>query len=122
MNRAYLVENLWNEYIVPVFIERFLLVVCAATFYGLVITNAMNFSNLQRIGMGCTLVGVALFLGATVHKQTHPPVSVPPAPAPTSVNSTTGPQSPIMPNNGGSVTINGGAAPTQSPPPKDKPK
>jgi len=42
---------------------------------------------------------------------------------PASVNTTTGSQSPIMPNNRGNVTINGGDAPAQSPPPpKDKPK
>ena len=44
-------------------------------------------------------------------------------PAPTSVNTTTGPQSPIMPNNGGNVTItNGGTKTATPPPPKDKPK
>ena len=51
MDRIYRVENLWNEFIVPVFIERFLLVVCAAAFYGLVITNNMSFNGLQRIGL-----------------------------------------------------------------------
>ena len=38
-----------------------------------------------------------------------------------SVNTTTWPQSPIMPNNGGSVTISKDA-PEPAPPPKDKPK
>jgi hypothetical protein len=79
-------ENLWNEFIVPVFIERFLLVVCAAAFYGLVITNTMSFNGLQRIGLGCTLIGVALFLGATVHKQAHPHASAQPPSPPAAIN------------------------------------
>jgi hypothetical protein len=43
------------------------------------------------------------------------------APAP-SVNTTNGPQSPIMPNNGGSVTISSDDSKPKQPPPKDNPK
>ena len=110
MYRAYLVENLWNGFIVPVFIERFLLVVCAAAFYGMVITNTMSFNGLQRIGLGCALVGIALFLGATAYKQTQPKVSTlpttinQPAPAPATIT-TSGPQSPVVTGNANTVTI-----------------
>jgi hypothetical protein len=62
MDRIYRVENIWNEFIVPVFIERFLLAVCAVAFYGLVINNNMSFNGLQRIGLGCALVGLPCFL------------------------------------------------------------
>ncbi|MFY9845192.1 MAG: hypothetical protein WA718_18295 [Terriglobales bacterium] len=79
-------EKVWGEFIVPVFIERFLLVVCAAAFYGMVISNNMNFDGLQRIGLGCALIGTALFLGATVYKQTHPMVGAPPSPTPPAIN------------------------------------
>ena len=79
-------ERVWDEYIVPVFIERFLMVVCAAAFYGLVITNNMNFNSLQRIGLAFALVGLALFLGATAYKQTHPASSAPSVPPAPSVN------------------------------------
>jgi hypothetical protein len=44
-------------------------------------------------------------------------------PIPPSVNTTTGPQSPIMPNNSGDVTIsNDGGSKPKEPTPKDKPK
>jgi hypothetical protein len=66
----------------------------------------------------CGVLGIGIwwFVGTQVAKDRLT------KPAP-SVNTTTGPQSPIMPNNGGNVTItNDGAAAAQSPPPKDKPK
>ncbi len=65
----------------PVFIERFLLVVCAAAFFGLVINNTMTLDLHQRIGLGVALVGMAYFLGHTVSKKhtPTPPVLVQPA-------------------------------------------
>ena len=82
VSRPQFIETVWTESIVPIFIERFLIVVCAAAFYGLVITNSMNFDGIQRLGLGCALVGAALFLGATAYKQTHKIVGVPAAASP----------------------------------------
>lgn len=111
----------WGESIVPVFIERFLIVVCAAAFYGLIVNNSMNLNSLQRAGLGMALVGVALFLGATVSKSGQSNVAAPKA-APPSINTTTGPESPIMPDNGGDVTISNDDSKPAASPPKDRPK
>jgi len=110
---------------VPIFIERFLIVVCAAAFYGLVITNAMGFDLHQRIGLGLVLIGAAYFLGHTAYKKPSPTAPIPAATAPaqpSQQNTTTGPQSPIMPNNSGNVTISSDDSKPKEPPPKDKPK
>ena len=69
--------------------------------------------------LGAGLAAVLWQIGAQQYQKGQ---SVP-APVPPVVNTTTGPQSPIMPNNGGNITINGGNnAPQPPPPPKDKPK
>jgi len=52
---------------VPIFLERFLLVVCATAFYGIVFANAMQIDIHYRIGIGITLVGFAYILGHAVH-------------------------------------------------------
>jgi hypothetical protein len=62
------VGTIWNELIVPIFIERFLMVVCAAAFYGLVVTNNMNMDAARRVCLGIALVATALFLGLTSYK------------------------------------------------------
>jgi hypothetical protein len=59
--------------------------------------------------------GIWWFLGKQVAKNS-------PAKPAASINTTTGPQSPIMPSNGGNVTITNDGAAASSPSPKDKPK
>jgi hypothetical protein len=71
MDRAALVQ-VWNEIIVSVFLERFLLVVCAAAFYGIVISNTMQIDIQYRIGIGLTLLGIAYILGHAVYTTNHP--------------------------------------------------
>ena len=68
MNRASLAERIWVTVIVPVFLERFLLVVCAAAFYGIVILNSMQIDGHYRAGVGLILVGLAYVLGHTVYR------------------------------------------------------
>lgn len=64
-----------------VFIERFLLYLCAAAFLGFVINNGMSLDIHQRVGLGVALVGLAYFFGHTAYKKTHttPPALVQPA-------------------------------------------
>lgn len=64
------------------------------------------------------LGGLCLVVANQYQKGQAAPSAAPPA----SVNTTTGSQSPIIPNNGGNITINGGQAPQPPPPPKGKPK
>ena len=68
MARAPLAERLWFEAIMPVFLERFLLVVCTAAFYGVVISNSMQIDGHYRASIGIVLVGIAYILGHTVHR------------------------------------------------------
>jgi hypothetical protein len=118
LNRT--LDRVWDEFIVPVFIERFLIVVCAAAFYGLVITNAMTFSPLQRIGLGIALVGIALFLGATASKTAQPPIIAPKEQPKASGDATTsGPNSPANTGNGNDVKYDQSSPPEKKPPKKE---
>jgi hypothetical protein len=62
---------------VPIFLERFLLYLCAGAFLGFVINNGMGLDVHQRIGLGVALVGAAYFLGHTAYKAKQ----LPPTPA-----------------------------------------
>jgi hypothetical protein len=62
-------ERSWYESVVPTFLERFLLSVCAAAFLGFVINNGMGLDFHQRLGLGIALVGVAYFLSHTAYKS-----------------------------------------------------
>lgn len=91
----------------------------------MVVNNSMGLDVHQRIGLGLILVGAAYFLGHTAYKKPSLHPSMPAAAAPAQVpqqNTTTGPESPIMPNNGGNVTISNDNSKPKGPPPKDKPK
>jgi hypothetical protein len=71
--------------------------------------------------VGALIFGAAWLVGAQQYERSHAtqitpsPSSAVPAP---STNTTSGPQSPIMPNNSGSVTITNGEKPDH-PPPKE---
>jgi hypothetical protein len=98
-----------DESIVPIFIERFLIVVCAAAFYGLVVNNTMGLDVHQRIGLGVILVGAAYLLGHTAYKQRPTNVPVPAATAPAEPShasgdaKTTGSQSPAVTGDGNNI-------------------
>lgn len=88
----------------PVFIERFLIVVCAAAFYGLIINNTMSLDLHQRISLGVALVATAYFLGHTSYKNprtTSAPTVAVPAGATGSCNG-------VNTGNGGNVSVNCG--------------
>src|ERR1017187_2399234 len=68
MSRESLGERVWYEVVVPIFVERFLLYLCAGAFLGLIINNGMGLDIHQRIGLGIALVGTAYFLGHTAYK------------------------------------------------------
>lgn len=99
-----------DEIIVPIFIERFLLVVCAAVLMTSVVGNGMKLDIHQRIGLGIAIVGVAYLLAATVYRKPKPPESVGPAvvttPAPPATGNaaTVGPNSPAVTGSGNEIT------------------
>lgn len=68
MNHPSRLERVWYESVVPVFLERFLLTVCAAAFFGLIVVNSMNLDGPQRISLGIAIIAAAYFVGHTVHK------------------------------------------------------
>jgi hypothetical protein len=83
MSRASLGARVWYEVVVPIFLERFLLYLCAGAVLGFVINNGMGLDIHQRIGLGIALVGIAYFLGHTAYKaklmpsiQTQSPTDV----------------------------------------------
>lgn len=68
--------------------------------------------------LGVVVCGAAWTVAANQYQKSN---TVPPAEGHL-VNTTNGPQSPIMPNNGGNVTISNDNSKPKEPPPKDKSK
>jgi hypothetical protein len=54
---------------VPIFVERFILPLCAALVILLAVTNPMGFDNTQRVTGSVTLILLAYFLAHTIYKQ-----------------------------------------------------
>jgi hypothetical protein len=112
-----------------VWLERFVLALLALIFWNWVLNNGLQMDGHFRIALGLVLLGVSYGIGHAVYlemrkPQTSPSVS-PAAPSPSpnstsppSVNVTSGPQSPIMPNNSGVVKITNEDKPDH-PPPKE---
>lgn len=80
----------------------------------------------QRISFLLGVACLAYFFSYTSH---HSKAQTATSQSPTtttsaapSVNTTTGPQSPIMPDNSGNVTISNDNSKPKEPPPKDNPK
>ena len=69
MNRESIIRKFWYESHVSVFLERFLLVVCAGLFLGFVISNQMHLDNFQRFALGMVLVGGAYLIASAVQKS-----------------------------------------------------
>jgi hypothetical protein len=63
------VAEKWGWDIVPIWIEKFVLTVFAASFFGLVILNGLKMDWIQRTGLGVGIVGFSIFLGQTVHSS-----------------------------------------------------
>ena len=128
MNRSQFVEAVWNESYMPVFLERFVLPILVALAVGVCVFNPWKWDWNQRISLLLAVACLAYFFSYTSHHSrtqaatgASQPAATPPA-QPSQQNTTTGPQSPIMPNNSGNVTINGDDSKPKEPPPKDKPK
>ncbi len=65
-----IVERIWYGSPVPVFLERFVLVLCAGAFWGFVMNDGMKLDIHYRIGLGIIIVGVAYTVAYAVYK--HP--------------------------------------------------
>ena len=105
----------------PIFIERFLLYLCAAAFLAFVLNNGMSLDIHQRIGLGITLVGLAYFLGHTAYKKpklSTAPQTVISSPAQPSINQSASETTCSNVNGGKDVTVNC-PSPTEN---KDAPK
>lgn len=114
-------EKVLDESVVQLFIERFLIVVCATAFYGLIINNTMGLDIHQRISLGIVLVGAAYFLGHTAHKGNRPaPITITaPKDAPTvSGNASSGGDHSVA-NTGNGNTIKQSSPPAKEPPKKE---
>ncbi len=61
----------------PIWLERFVLVVCAAAFIGIVVLNLMKLDWTQRITLGLAVVFFSYFISHTLYKQAKPPVVQP---------------------------------------------
>ncbi len=62
-------ELVWHISAVPIWLERYLLPVCAAASIGIIVLNPMNFDWTQRITLGVAIVAVSYFAAHTLHKQ-----------------------------------------------------
>src|SRR6266480_5833120 len=126
MGRASLAERIWQESIVYVFLERFLLAICALAFWNLVINNSMHLDGHYRAALGVVLIGVAYAIGHAVYLGTHRSVMPPPtaeeqtAPQPATPQHISGPASASgdqsIANTGDGNTFTSG-----EPPPTKKP-
>jgi hypothetical protein len=110
-----------------IFLERFVLPILATLVVGIILLNPFKFDRQQQISLFLAVVLVAYFVGYTIHKnQKHSVTSLPLEPPsvaqPEPVNKTYGPQSPIMPNNSGTVKITNEPSEGGSPPVKKKRK
>ena len=51
----------------PVWLERFALLVLAAAFGGIVILNALKLDGIQRTGIGIAILGLSIYIAQTIH-------------------------------------------------------
>lgn len=119
MNRAYLIQKIWYESYLPVFLEKFVLPVLAASVVALIVLNPLKWDWRQRISLFLGVLFLAYFVAYTLYKSTRKEVQSPAqvaTPAPTGPASTSGPESPAV--TGGNNQIQYGAS---SPPEKKKP-
>jgi amino acid permease len=127
VNRSHFLENFWYESYMPVYLERFVLPILVALAVGVCVFNPWKWDWNQRISVFLGVACFAYFFAYTsYHSKLQVGTDTSQFPAATtnapSTNSTNGPQSPVMPNNNGSVTINSDDSKPKKPPQKDKPK
>jgi hypothetical protein len=113
MDRTYLIERIWYESYVPVFLEKFVLPVLAASVIAVIAINPFKWDWWQRTSLFLGVLFLAYFVAYTVYKsvpkETQPPAA---GETPKTGNATTsGPQSPA--NTGNGNTFN-----NDQPPPK----
>jgi hypothetical protein len=87
----------------PVFLERFVLPICAALMIGVILLNPLKMDPQQRISLAACVLALAYFVGNSLHKS-KPPVQEQPAPVV---------QTPSVPSSGDAIT-NGDNSPAVS--------
>jgi hypothetical protein len=107
----------------PVFLERYVLPILVTLTVGVCVFNPWKWDWHQRISFLLGVAFLAYFFSYTSHhsKATSQSSGAAMSAVP-SVNTTMGPQSPIMPDNRGNVTISNDDSKPKDPPPKDKSK
>lgn len=65
---AQVLGQTWYKACVPLWIERYLIPICAAIVFGLVVLNPLKFDWQQRIALLVAISAFAYFLAHTVHK------------------------------------------------------
>ena len=66
---------MWHNSAMTLFLERFVLVIFAATFLALVVVNNLKFDWTQRITLGVFLVAGAYFTAHTIHRLRESPAA-----------------------------------------------
>src|SRR6266480_134956 len=61
--------DIWHAFRVPIFIERFVLPICAAACLLLVVTNPMDFDWKQRISGSLAIIFTAYFASHTLYRR-----------------------------------------------------
>ena len=127
-----MVEEVWNESYVPIFLERFVLPVLAATVIAVIVLNPFKLDWQQRISLLAGVLALAYFAGYTLHKGKSEPTpathaSVPAATAPAEASKasgdakTSGSQSPAVTGDGNNIKYDDSSHPekTTEPPKKE---
>jgi hypothetical protein len=99
----------------PIFLERFVLPVCATLMIGVILLNPMKMDLQQRVSLGIGVLAIAYFVGHSLQRnklleQAKPPI-VQPTPPTTGNATTTGNQSPAVTGNGNGVVYEAPPAP-----------
>ena len=119
MDRAVAWEAFWDRPLVWLILEK---VVLASVVPALVLlgANPMGFDWKQRIAAAIAVIAIGCFVAFTIEKRGATSEANPlPSTTGPSINRTDGPQSPIMPNNSGTVTITDEGTKPDHPPPKE---
>ena len=96
MERASVVERIWYESAVPIFLERFILPVLAAGLIAVIVLNPFKLDGHRRVALLVVVIGLAYFVARTIQitgKEHTGPLATPEVPTPHQPAQTTTPKS-----------------------------
>jgi hypothetical protein len=96
--------KIWYESYVPVFLEKFVLPVLAASIIAIIVLNPFNLDRQQRISLLIGVLAIAYFVGYSLYKGSAAKTTItPPSPPTINQSSTDSACSNVV--TGGSATI-----------------